>query len=142
MSNEPGAVTTEPEQDRESRIHALAEQIDAYLRAEHAPPIWWHLSDLAHKAAGCTWDDDAGDLGAYDCESRPVVREGIDTQPKIGPHDLIISYGDCEFYGSCSCGKAMGLPTRPDVGLDKLGQRWERHVMAEHRDCDCEPCSW
>lgn len=60
----------------------------------------------------------------------------------VGPHDLIVTAGDCEFYGSCSCGKQLGLPIRPNVSLDMLGQRWAQHVMTEHRDCGCEPCSW
>lgn len=51
-----------------TEMHAVAEEIDAYLREHHAPPIWWHLSDIAHKAAGCVWDDERGDFGAYDCE--------------------------------------------------------------------------
>lgn len=46
-----------------------------------------------------------------------------------GPHDLVVSYGDCEFIGSCSCGTVLGDPIRPDQPLNVLGQRWEQHVL-------------
>ncbi|HEX4432814.1 MAG TPA: hypothetical protein VHZ96_26310 [Frankiaceae bacterium] len=59
----------------------------------------------------------------------------------IGPHDLVIQLGDCEFFGACSCGKPLGVQ-RPDQSFNDFGMAWERHVMTQHRDCDCEPCSW
>jgi hypothetical protein len=58
----------------------------------------------------------------------------------IGPHDLIISAGDCEASGDCSCGTSLGRPIKPNVSLDVLGRRWERHVMEDHRGCDCWAC--
>lgn len=73
------------------------------------------------------------------------IRASVATQrvaEPIGPHDLVISAGDCEFYGSCSCGIALGTPIKPDQSLNIFGERWERHVMTEHKDCNCEPCSW
>lgn len=48
-------------------------------------------------------------------------------------HELIVTYGDCEFWGRCSCGKsgrAWG-PVRPDQSLDEFAMPWERHAMAE-----------
>lgn len=49
---------------------------------------------------------------------------GIDGEP-----DLIISLGDCEFYGECGgCGISLGV-TRPDQSFDILGLAWEHHVM-------------
>lgn len=64
---------------------------------------------------------------------------------QVGPHDLVITAGDCEFYVFCSCGASLADQIRPD-GLEAdfgdIVQRWERHVMTDHRDCDCEPCSW
>jgi hypothetical protein len=58
----------------------------------------------------------------------------------IGPHDLVISYGDCEFSGACSCGKSLGASIRPHQSFDSFGGEWERHVMTEHRGCDCWSC--
>lgn len=60
----------------------------------------------------------------------------------IGPHDLVVSLGDCELIGFCSCGSPLGEPIKPNVSVDVLALRWEGHVMASHRECDCEPCSW
>lgn len=53
-------------------------------------------------------------------------------EPELGPsgHDLVVSYGDCEFYGACSCGKPLGS-IKPDKSIDELGLAWERHVMTE-----------
>ncbi|MFD9445005.1 hypothetical protein [Streptomyces sp. NPDC060001] len=48
-----------------------------------------------------------------------------------GGHALIVEYGDCEFYGYCQCGKALGT-VRPDKFRDDVfGGKWERHVMTE-----------
>jgi hypothetical protein len=48
-----------------------------------------------------------------------------------GGHALIVEYGDCEFYGNCQCGKALGMVT-PDKFRDNVfGSKWERHVMTE-----------
>lgn len=48
-----------------------------------------------------------------------------------GGHALVIEYGDCEFYGYCQCGKALGM-VRPDKFRDDVfGSKWERHVMTE-----------
>jgi len=54
-----------------------------------------------------------------------------------GPHDLVISQGDCQFSGKCSCGAHLGV-LRPDQSFNDLGVDWERHVMLRHRDCHCE----
>lgn len=64
--------------------HHVAEEIDAYLLANHAPPIWWHISDIAHLAAGCKWDVDGGEdgFGEYDCEAR--ARGVAVSQPSSG----------------------------------------------------------
>jgi hypothetical protein len=45
-------------------------------------------------------------------------------------HDLVVSLGDCEFPGSCSCGKPLGT-IRPNQSTDILFMAWERHVMTE-----------
>lgn len=45
-------------------------------------------------------------------------------------HDLVISLGDCELYGECTCGKPLGS-IKPDKSLNVLGLAWERHVMTE-----------
>ncbi|MFD5632413.1 hypothetical protein [Streptomyces sp. NPDC127072] len=48
-----------------------------------------------------------------------------------GGHALIVEYGDCEFYGSCQCGKKLGT-VRPDqFGDGTFGGKWERHVRTE-----------
>lgn len=54
---------------RANALHEVAAKIETYLRQEHAAPIWWHLYDIVHRAAGCTWDDEAGEdgFGEYDC---------------------------------------------------------------------------
>jgi hypothetical protein len=71
--------------------------------------------------------------------ARPVSSSSA--RDGVGPHDLLINYGDCEFYGSCTCGQMLGDRVRPDQSLDEFGQRWERHVMTVHRGCDCEACN-
>ncbi|MDL5205077.1 hypothetical protein [Streptomyces sp. ALI-76-A] len=48
-----------------------------------------------------------------------------------GGHALIVEYGDCEFYGYCQCGKALGMVTPDKFGDDTFGGKWERHVMTE-----------
>lgn len=46
-------------------------------------------------------------------------------------HELIISYGDCELYGRCQCGKSFGY-IKPNQSIDEvLAMKWERHVMLE-----------
>lgn len=47
-----------------------------------------------------------------------------------GGHALIVEYGDEEIYGTCQCGKALGV-LRPSQPLDRLAGPWERHVMTE-----------
>lgn len=47
-----------------------------------------------------------------------------------GGHCLVVEYGDCEFYGTCQCGKALGMVT-PDRYRDVFGAAWERHVTTE-----------
>jgi hypothetical protein len=59
-------------------------------------------------------------------EEAAADREGVGA----GGHDLVVSFGDCEFHGECSCGKPLGT-IRPDQSLDELGRSWERHVMTE-----------
>ena len=46
-------------------------------------------------------------------------------------HDLIIALGDCEFYGSCACGKQFGM-IRPDESLKVSSSEWIRHVWEHH----------
>lgn len=48
-----------------------------------------------------------------------------------GGHALVIEYGDCEFYGYCQCGKALGMVTPDKFRDDVFGGKWERHVMTE-----------
>ncbi len=48
-----------------------------------------------------------------------------------GGHALIVEYGDCEFYGSCQCGKKLGMVTPDKFRDDVFGSKWERHVMTE-----------
>lgn len=50
-----------------------------------------------------------------------------------GGHALIVEYGDCEFYGTCQCGKAFGVVTPDKYRGDNFGGAWERHVMTEVR---------
>lgn len=48
-----------------------------------------------------------------------------------GGHALVIEYGDCEFYGTCQCGKKLGMVTPDKFRDDVFGSHWERHVMTE-----------
>lgn len=48
-----------------------------------------------------------------------------------GGHALVVEYGDCEFYGYCQCGKALGMVTPDKFRDDVFGGKWERHVMTE-----------
>jgi hypothetical protein len=43
-------------------------------------------------------------------------------------HDLVIRYGDCEFWHYCSCGHLLGV-SRPDQPLEMYARDWERHAM-------------
>jgi hypothetical protein len=45
-----------------------------------------------------------------------------------GGHALIVEYGDCEFYGSCQCGKKLGMVTPNNFG-GTFGIEWEQHVL-------------
>jgi hypothetical protein len=72
-------------------------------------------------------------LEAADKEPRTPTGLGDPEFPTTleGGHALIVEYGDCEFYGSCQCGKSLGM-VRPDkFGEDVFGSAWERHVMTE-----------
>ena len=53
-----------------------------------------------------------------------------DEPDSVSGHDLVISYGDCELYGTCQCGKPLGS-IKPDQSLDELARKWEHHVMTE-----------
>lgn len=61
-----------------------------------------------------------------------VERGPVPTSEETGAagHDLVISFGDCEFGGQCTCGKPLGT-IKPDRSLDELGRAWETHVMTE-----------
>jgi hypothetical protein len=56
----------------------------------------------------------------------PEFRETL-----AGGHALIVEYGDCEFLGSCQCGKGFGTVTPDRFRDDVFGGKWERHVMTE-----------
>ncbi|MFD5656971.1 hypothetical protein [Streptomyces hirsutus] len=47
-----------------------------------------------------------------------------------GGHALVIEYGDCEVFGSCQCGRRLGVvpPAKP---IDALAGLWERHTTTE-----------
>jgi hypothetical protein len=62
----------------------------------------------------------------------PLVYAADDEEIGTGGHDLVVSLGDCELHGRCTCGKPLGL-IKPDRPLDELGQLWEHHVMTEVR---------
>ena len=47
-----------------------------------------------------------------------------------GGHALIVEYGDCEFYGTCQCGKQLGK-VRPDQFGGTFAIDWEHHVLTE-----------
>ena len=73
-----GAVPGDTEKGEAVRaaLHTVAAEIKDYLRANGAPPIWYHAIDIVHLAAGCKWDDTAGEggWGEYDCETTEAVR--------------------------------------------------------------------
>lgn len=48
-----------------------------------------------------------------------------------GGHALIVEYGDCEFYGTCQCGKKLGMVTPDQFGGGAFGIEWEHHVLTE-----------
>ncbi|MEU3683720.1 hypothetical protein AB0E99_22670 [Streptomyces sp. NPDC030592] len=47
-----------------------------------------------------------------------------------GGHALVVEYGDCEFHGSCQCGRRLGT-VRPSTPVDVLAAKWERHTCTE-----------
>ncbi len=47
-----------------------------------------------------------------------------------GGHALVVEYGDCEFHGSCQCGRRFGTVTQ-STPVDVLAAKWERHTMTE-----------
>lgn len=47
-----------------------------------------------------------------------------------GGHALVVEYGDCEFLGSCQCGRRLGRVT-PDKPIDGLAGLWERHTITD-----------
>ncbi|MER7815590.1 hypothetical protein [Streptomyces sp. NPDC096153] len=50
-----------------------------------------------------------------------------------GGHALVVEFGDCEFHGSCQCGKPLGT-IRQNQSIDRFGGQWERHCMTEVAD--------
>jgi hypothetical protein len=88
---------------------------------------------------------DALERGGYKHREAVSLLERADKEPQTptglgdpefsttlgGGHALIVEYGDCEFYGTCQCGKALGM-VRPDKFRDDVfGSKWEHHVMTE-----------
>ncbi|MFF9269133.1 hypothetical protein [Streptomyces rochei] len=47
-----------------------------------------------------------------------------------GGHALVVEYGDCEFHGSCQCGRRLGTVTQ-STPIDVLAAKWERHTCTE-----------
>lgn len=47
-----------------------------------------------------------------------------------GGHAMVVEYGDCEFYGTCQCGKKLGKVT-PDQFGGTFAIDWEHHVLTE-----------
>ncbi|MEV7140710.1 hypothetical protein [Streptomyces tauricus] len=72
-------------------------------------------------------------IEAADKEPRTPTGLGDPEVPTTleGGHALVIEYGDCEFYGSCQCGKEFGMVTPDRFRDDVFGSKWERHVMTE-----------
>ncbi len=90
----------------------------------------------ALRAAGY---DDAGArhlIEQADKEPRTPTGLGDPEFPTLlsGGHALIVEYGDCEFYGWCQCGKALGMVTPDKFGDGAFADQWERHVMTEVAD--------
>lgn len=47
-----------------------------------------------------------------------------------GGHALVVEYGDCEFHGSCQCGRRFGTVTQ-STPIDLFAAKWERHTCTE-----------
>ncbi|WP_314411425.1 hypothetical protein [Streptomyces sp. DSM 40484] len=70
-------------------------------------------------------------LGRADHEPRAQATDDEFEATLAGGHALVLESGDCEFYGSCQCGKRFGTVT-PDKFRDGVfTTKWERHVMTE-----------
>lgn len=55
--------------------------------------------------------------------------DGAMDDVEILPLDLIITFGDCEFYAHCACGVSLGRPIKVNQSLDLFQEPWERHSM-------------
>ncbi|WP_320784143.1 hypothetical protein [Streptomyces sp. CRN 30] len=60
------------------------------------------------------------------------------TETLAGGHALIVEHGDCEFHGSCQCGRRLGI-LRPDAPIDRLAGAWERHTLTELTELTASP---
>lgn len=63
----------------------------------------------------------------------PLFDYDEETLKELGPginHHLIISLGDCSFFGSCYCGEANFGAIRPDQSFEEFAGPWERHVRS------------
>jgi hypothetical protein len=83
--------------------------------------------------SGVSQKDAAALLDRADKEPRTPTGLGDPEFPTTleGGHALVVEYGDCEFYGTCQCGKALGMVTPDRYRDDVFGSKWERHVMTE-----------
>lgn len=89
------------------------------------------LATLA--VGGLSHEDALALLERADKEPRTPTGLGDPEFPTTleGGHALIVEYGDCEFYGTCQCGKPFGMVTPDKYRDDVFGGKWERHVMTE-----------
>lgn len=83
------------------------------------------LEDAGYNAAAA-----AELLGRAHREPRtdPADTEFVETL--AGGHALVVEFGDCEFIGTCQCGRLLGRITQAG-SVDQLAGLWERHTTTE-----------
>lgn len=83
------------------------------------------LEDAGYNAAAA-----AELLGRADREPRTSPPDTEFVETLAGGHALFVQFGDCEFIGTCQCGRVLGRITQAG-SVDHLVGLWERHTTTE-----------
>lgn len=83
------------------------------------------LEDAGYNAAAA-----AELLGRAHREPRTDPPDTDFVETLAGGHALFVQFGDCEFIGTCQCGRILGRITQAG-SVDHLVGLWERHTTTE-----------
>ncbi|MEU8555912.1 hypothetical protein AB0C80_18250 [Streptomyces anthocyanicus] len=135
---EPGGTTT----DWTATVPQLAEAINAQLeereqkdtrgRAQRPTGGATARAEILAvlESAGYNTTAAAELLARAHREPRATPRDTELPETLAGGHALVVEYGDCEFHGSCQCGRRFGTVTQ-STPIDLFAAKWERHTCTE-----------